>query len=183
MATNNSWNSQDPAQVAFGGTGVQTMTTAYAPVCAGTTATAPLQVASTGQSNSGWVLTSTGSSSLPTFQAPAATAFVWTVIPGATQVLVANNGYIANNAGTTVFTLPATAAVGDTFRVTGKNNATGWSVAQNASQTIYFGTVATTTGVAGSLASTATRDAIEIVCVTTNNDFQVISSIGNITYA
>ena len=69
MPTNNSWNSQDPAQVAMGGTGVATMTTAYAPVCAGTTATGALQVASTGLSTSGWVLTSRGADSLPTFQA------------------------------------------------------------------------------------------------------------------
>ena len=66
-------SSSDPsyttAVVAGGGTGVTTMTTAYAPVCAGTTATGNLQVASTGLSTSGYVLTSTGASSLPTFQA------------------------------------------------------------------------------------------------------------------
>lgn len=55
--------------VADGGTGVSTMTTAYAPVCAGTTATGSLQTASTGLSTSGFVLTSTGASSLPTWQA------------------------------------------------------------------------------------------------------------------
>ena len=54
--------------VGNGGTGVSTMTTAYAPVCAGTTATGSLQVASTGLSTSGYVLTSTGASSLPAFQ-------------------------------------------------------------------------------------------------------------------
>ena len=57
------------AVVAGGGTGVATMTTPYAPVCAGTTATNPLQVASTGLSSSGYVLTSNGSSALPSFQA------------------------------------------------------------------------------------------------------------------
>lgn len=66
-------SSADPsfttAVVAGGGTGVVTMTTAYAPVCAGTTATGALQVASTGLGTSGNVLTSTGASSLPTFQA------------------------------------------------------------------------------------------------------------------
>lgn len=62
------------AVVAGGGTGVATMTTAYAPVCAGTTATGALQVASTGLSSSGFILTSTGASSLPTFQAPAASS-------------------------------------------------------------------------------------------------------------
>lgn len=54
-----------------GGTGVATMTTAYAPVCAGTTATGALQVASSGIGNSGYILTSTGASSLPTWQAAA----------------------------------------------------------------------------------------------------------------
>lgn len=56
--------------VTNGGTGLTTMTTAYAPVISGTTATGNLQVASTGLSTSGYILTSTGSSSLPTFQAP-----------------------------------------------------------------------------------------------------------------
>jgi len=61
--------------VAGGGTGVTTMTTAFAPVCAGTTATGSLQVASTGISTSGNVLTSTGASSLPTWQVPAGGGF------------------------------------------------------------------------------------------------------------
>jgi hypothetical protein len=55
--------------VAGGGTGVTTLTTAYAPVCAGTTATGAVQVASTGLSTSGYVLTSNGASALPSFQA------------------------------------------------------------------------------------------------------------------
>lgn len=55
--------------VTGGGTGVATMTTAYAPVCAGTTATGALQVASTGLSTSGFVLTSNGASAVPSFQA------------------------------------------------------------------------------------------------------------------
>lgn len=60
--------------VTDGGTGVSTLTTAYAPVCAGTTATGAVQVASTGLSTSGNVLTSNGASSLPSFQAPTAGA-------------------------------------------------------------------------------------------------------------
>ncbi len=57
------------AVVAGGGTGVVTMTTAYAPVCAGTTATGALQVASTGLSTSGLPLITNGSAALPSFQA------------------------------------------------------------------------------------------------------------------
>lgn len=69
MVTNNSWNSEDPAQVAKGGTGVAT-TTAYAVQCGGTTATGPFQsIASVG--TSGQVLTSNGAGALPTMQAAA----------------------------------------------------------------------------------------------------------------
>lgn len=66
--------------VATGGTGVTTMTTAYAPVCAGTTATGALQVASTGLSTSGYVLTSNGASAVPSFQAIPADSDDWVYI-------------------------------------------------------------------------------------------------------
>ena len=55
------------AVVAGGGTGI-TSTTAYAPICAGTSTTGAFQAATTGLSTSGYILTSTGSSSLPSFQ-------------------------------------------------------------------------------------------------------------------
>jgi len=75
MPTNNAWNSQDPAQVAKGGTGIAT-TTAYAPICGGTSATGAFQAATTGLGTSGYVLTSNGSSALPSFQAATGAAFV-----------------------------------------------------------------------------------------------------------
>ena len=79
-----------PFSVANGGTGVATMTTAYAPVCAGTTATGALQVASTGLSTSGYVLTSTGASSLPSFQAiPGGSGFTSVAL----QVFTASGTY------------------------------------------------------------------------------------------
>jgi hypothetical protein len=53
--------------VANGGTGL-TSVTAYAPLCGGTTTTSALQAASTGLSSSGKVLTSNGSSAIPSFQ-------------------------------------------------------------------------------------------------------------------
>src|SRR6185369_10919632 len=78
------------AVVAGGGTGVTTMTTAYAPVCAGTTATGNLQVASTGLATSGFVLTSNGSAALPSFQVVGASgAFSSTV----TQVFTSTGTY------------------------------------------------------------------------------------------
>ena len=55
--------------VTAGGTGLSTATTAYAPIISGTTATGNFQVASTGLSTAGYVLTSNGSSAVPSFQA------------------------------------------------------------------------------------------------------------------
>ena len=69
MATNNATNTSKPVTVSQGGTGDASVT-AYAPICGGTSTTGSLQSATAGISNSGYVLTSTGSSSLPTFQAP-----------------------------------------------------------------------------------------------------------------
>lgn len=66
MATNNAIDTENPIQVAKGGTGKPSLT-AYAVVCGGTTATGDLQsIASVG--SSGEVLISNGSSALPTFQ-------------------------------------------------------------------------------------------------------------------
>lgn len=106
--------------------------------------------------------------------------FPWTEVTGTSQSMAVNNGYILNNGSLVTATLPLTAAIGDIVRVTGKG-AGGWRIAQNSGQTIYFGTSTTTTGTGGRLDSTATRDTVELVCVTANNDWNVLNSIGNIT--
>ena len=64
-----------PLTVANGGTGIAT-TTAYAPLCAGTTSTAAFQAALTGISSSGFVLTSNGVSAVPSFQSVSSGAVV-----------------------------------------------------------------------------------------------------------
>lgn len=107
----------------------------------------------------------------------------WTVVTGTTQSMAVNSGYIANNAGVVTATLPATSAVGDVVAITGINNATGWKIAQNAGNQIFFGTSSTTAGAGGYLQSTAIRDAVTLVCTSTNANWQVISSIGNLTVA
>jgi len=105
----------------------------------------------------------------------------WTVVTGTTQSAVSNNGYIANNAGQVTVTLPATSSVGDMIAVTGINNATGWKIAQNAGNQIFFGNTNTTAGTGGSLTSTSTRDTVFLLCTSTNANWQVLSSVGNIT--
>lgn len=107
----------------------------------------------------------------------------WTVVTGTTQAMAVNNGYIANNAGVVTATLPATSAVGDIVAITGINNATGWKIAQNAGNQIFFGASSTTAGAGGFLQSTATRDTVTLVCTSVNANWQVLSSIGNITVA
>lgn len=165
--------------VANGGTGIATAT-AYSVICAGTTATGAFQNVS-GLGTSGQVLTSNGAGALPSWQAASGGGITWTVIT-ADQTAAVNNGYICNKGSALVLTLPTTAAAGTVIRVTGINTALGWKIAQNAGQTIYFGTVNTTTGTGGYLQSSATRDSVELVCVVADTSWNVISSVGNITY-
>jgi len=58
----------NPLPTNQGGTGDMSFTS-YAPICGGTSGSGPLQSADTGISTSGYVLTSTGATSLPTWQA------------------------------------------------------------------------------------------------------------------
>lgn len=75
VSTGNASNpSFTTAVVAGGGTGVTSLTP-YAPLVGGTTSTNPLQSATTGFNNVGYVFTSTGSSTPPIWQANAAGAF------------------------------------------------------------------------------------------------------------
>lgn len=92
-----------------------------------------------------------------------------------------NTGVVANKAGLLTMTLPAVSAVGDMVSITGINTALGWRIAQNAGNTIFFGTSTTTPGVGGSLSSLAIHDTVTLVCVTANANWSVVSSIGNIT--
>lgn len=91
----------------------------------------------------------------------------WTEVTGTTQSMVADSGYVANNAGVVTFTLPTTAAFGTALTIIGKG-AGGWAVAQNVSQVIQIGSVGSTAGVGGSIASTNRYDSIELICTTAN---------------
>lgn len=104
----------------------------------------------------------------------------WVEVTGTTVSMQENEGYILNNAALVTATLPVTCALGLRIRVAGKG-AGGWTVAQNAGQTIIFGNQSTTTGGAGSLSSTNQYDCVELLCITADTDFLVLSTIGNIT--
>lgn len=106
----------------------------------------------------------------------------WSVVTVDTSFTV-NTGTVANKSGLLTMTLPASAAVGDIIAITGINTATGWKIAQNANQQIFFGNTSTTLGATGSLASAAIRDTVKLVCVVAGAStvYNVINSVGNIT--
>ncbi len=89
--------------------------------------------------------------------------FPWTDVTGATQTLAVNNGYVTDHANVT-YTLPATAALGDTMKIVGKLGIT--TVAQNANQQIIMSSADSTVGVAGSIAGTDEADCVELICTT-----------------
>ncbi len=98
--------------VAGGGTGLATMTTAYAVICAGTTATGALQpLAALGAS--GTVLTSNGAGALPSFQATASTGSGGSrALAGTDTVIATDNGKLLTVSGTCALALSAAATAG-----------------------------------------------------------------------
>lgn len=91
--------------------------------------------------------------------------------------MAVNNGYVTNAAGSINLALPTTAVLGDRVRIVRKG-AGAFVVVQGIGQTLHFGSSSTSTGAGGSTTSLNRWDALEIVCVTTNTDFVVISSQG-----
>lgn len=95
--------------------------------------------------------------------------------------LAASHGYVIDNGASLVtLTLPSTAALGDTYQITGFSSG-GWSIAEQSGQSIHFGNVTTTT-TTGTLASTNQYDQVTITCVVANTTFVVTTSLGNLSY-
>ena len=195
MATNNAINvnAVTPLTPIYGGSGVSAPTAHTLPVAEGSanyTFVGPLTNGQIliGQSGfdpipatitAGSNITVTNASGSITISVTGS-GTTWTDVTGATQTLAVNNGYIADRgAGNVAFTLPVTAAIGDTIRIIGRQN--GWTVSQNASQQIIIGSFSSTVGVGGSIASTNAHDCVIMVCTATNNEWTVNSVVGNIT--
>lgn len=123
-----------------------------------------------------WICTLTGSSSTSTW-APVSSSglgLFWTTIAGDANISN-STGYVCNSASLITLTLPVTASVGATFSVVNYNTG-GFIITQNASQNIRVGTALTTTGLGGSIASTARGDAITLICVVANTTWSVASA-------
>lgn len=170
-----------PISATNGGTGVSDPTAHTIPIAQGASAftvvgpltNGQLVVGSTGVDPVAAVITPGAGISISngpgtiTISASGSGPFSWTEVTGTTQSMSTNAGYIANNAGTVTLTLPASSAIGDELFVIGKG-AGGWSIAQGASQQIHIGSVASTAGAGGSVASTNQYDSLYMVCITAN---------------
>ncbi len=100
-----------------------------------------------------------------------------TASPGSSAV---NTIVVANGGSLMTIPLPATAADGDTFQVSGVG-AGGWLISQAAGQQIFFGNMSTTLGVGGSVASSHRMDDITLRYYAALSNWKVVDSIGNIT--
>ena len=109
--------------------------------------------------------------------------FAWTEVTSATNPtsLVKEKGYIPKGAVSVVFKLPASAAQGDCFKIAGYGNL--WTLTQNALQSITLGSQVSTVGVLGAVTATHIKDSIELVCVSANTEFQIVNSVGNLTFS
>lgn len=127
-------------------------------------------------------LTATTAVTFPTSGTLATTAQTMTIVNQNTSsaTLVNNNKYIVNNGASLVtFTLPASAALGDTYIIVGGSSG-GWKINVASGQTLHLGSSTTTTST-GSLASTNQYDCIYVTNVTANTTFTAYNIIGNIT--
>jgi len=105
--------------------------------------------------------------------------FNWQTVPGTSQAISNRNAYICTNSSKTTFTLPTTAAIGDSFLITCDSTATSsppWQINQNANQQIQCGRAATSVGVGGSLTTVAANKCTVIIsCVRANTIFAITS--------
>jgi hypothetical protein len=99
--------------------------------------------------------------------------YEWQVVTTPTKTIETNKAYFANFALGVTFTLPATANVGDSFKIVSVDGIV--TINQLANQQIIFGNTTTTLGIAGALIGTSIGDVIEIACWNTDNNWIVIN--------
>lgn len=128
---------------------------------------------------SGSGMTITGSSNNVTFVSSGG-GVDWNEVSGTTQALAEGEGYVPQNVALTTFSLPATTNFGDFYIISGVGSG-GWTISQNAGQSIILGNQTSTTGVGGSISSTLQSDSIQLLCVVANTTFKALDWTGNLT--
>lgn len=121
--------------------------------------------------SNGDVLTCHGIGQYLTWEPPVGGSGINTeIIPNAAppKILESNTYYTSNNSSLQTFTLPVSPSAGDFYKIIGFG-AGGWTVTQNAGQSIQVGDSPTIVGAGGSISSISTKDSIDIYCLDTNN--------------
>ncbi len=90
--------------------------------------------------------------------------FTWVDATGATQSLAVQTGYVTDHSATVVYTLPATAVLGDTIKIVGKLGLA--TITPNANQQILLGSTSGAVGATGTAVSTNVGDCIELIAIT-----------------
>lgn len=128
-----------------------------------------------GSGNTGWFQIPTNGSGV--------TSWVDVTNGASPTNMVQNTGYYSNDPASNItFNLPATAARDSVIRITNRQASFNFAIAQGAGQSIQFGDQSTTVGAGGSITSTAIGDSIEMICVVADTTWQVLSSMGNLTF-
>lgn len=100
----------------------------------------------------------------------------WTEI-AADTVAETSKGYVCNNISELTVTLPALAAFGDCYGVSGKG-AGGWKIQPQAGQRIHYCGISTKAG--GVVTSEHYGAHIELMCITANTDFKITNVVGRV---
>lgn len=128
---------------------------------------------------SGTVPTSNGTTW--TWQMPGGGGGITWVEATGDLTMAAGNIYISNGASSNTFTLPATAAVGDTFGA--YVGSQSFSIAQNSGQYILLAANQTTTGTGGSIDSgNSPGQGLQFTCITANETFMITAMSGGVTF-
>lgn len=126
----------------------------------------------TGTNTAGYVLTSNGSSTMPSFQPNNAGMFAWNDVSGAFSPLK-NNGYFIT--GTATGTLPASPAQGDTIAFFVDHASQFLTIRCSGSQIIRLGSLVSSA--AGSAISTLQGDSVELVYRASDTCWCAVSGI------
>lgn len=107
--------------------------------------------------------------------------FTWTDVTTATQTLAVENGYLTDRGAGVVYTLPATASIGDEIIIVGKLGIT--TITPNANQQLLFSSASGTVGVTGTAVGTNVGDCVTLVCTTSGAStiWRAVSFVGNWT--
>ena len=101
------------------------------------------------------------------------TAPVFSSVTATSASMIFSRTYVSNNAALVTLTLPATAPAGSVIRILGLG-AGGWTIAQNAGQSITVGGSTSTIGVTGSVASSNQYDTVKLICIVADTEWSVL---------